>query len=411
MFVEKTSTELAAMDAAALGAYFKEKSAADRATIDALINAKASKADIDAAKAEIMGAQTKQIDALNEALKAQGIEIVRLSGNGGAAKEKSLREMLSEKAADLKSIKDGETKRVVIDVKAAGTMTITGNATGEVPQSQREPGLNRIARRRAFVADYINQGTTTSNAVSWVEQTNPDGSPAGTDEGATKNQIDFDLLVVTENVKKRTAFVKVSKEMLDDIDFMRSEIDTELMERLGLDVDSQMLSGDNIGANLNGMITQSTAFAAGSFAGTIEAANNYDVLLVAYNQIVTANFMPSTIFLNPTDMVGMQLTKGTDGHYITFPFVSPDGRRFNAIPVVENNGVPVGTFLIFDGSKAKAVVRENMTISIGYSNDDFTKNLVTILGEWRGLMLIKGNDTPAFVSGTFAAAKAALETP
>jgi hypothetical protein len=52
-----------------------------------------------------------------------------------------------------------------------------------------------------------------------------------------------------------------------------------------------------------------------------------------------------------------------------------------------------------------------MNIEVGRDSDDFTKNLVTVLAEWRGLCLVKTNRRPAFVTGVFATDKAALETP
>ena len=41
-------------------------------------------------------------------------------------------------------------------------------------------------------------------------------------------------------------------------------------------------------------------------------------------------------------------------------------------------------------------------MSIGWENDDFTKNLVTILGEKRMLAYIKSQYKTAFVADTFA---------
>jgi hypothetical protein len=49
-------------------------------------------------------------------------------------------------------------------------------------------------------------------------------------------------------------------------------------------------------------------------------------------------------------------------------------------------------------------------VQVGLENDDFTKNLVTVLAEWRGLALVKTNERSAFVAGVFATDKAALET-
>jgi len=73
--------------------------------------------------------------------------------------------------------------------------------------------------------------------------------------------------------------------MIGDIAYMNAEINNELMRDLLKDVESQVYEGDNTGENLNGIKTVATAFAAGSFAGTVDNANEADVLTVAMNQI------------------------------------------------------------------------------------------------------------------------------
>jgi len=83
----------------------------------------------------------------------------------------------------------------------------------------------------------------------------------------------------------------------------------------------------------------------------------------------------------------------------------------DGIPVVEHNGIAQDTFLTMDGSKDTVYSKGEISIQIGLDSDDFTKNLRTILAEWRGLNIIKGNDSPAFVTGTISTAIAAIETP
>jgi hypothetical protein len=56
------------------------------------------------------------------------------------------------------------------------------------------------------------------------------------------------------------------------------------------------------------------------------------------------------------------------------------------------------------------VNKGGISFDIGLDADDFSKNLRTILVEWRGLVIVKNNDRAAFVAGDFATDKAALET-
>jgi hypothetical protein len=70
-----------------------------------------------------------------------------------------------------------------------------------------------------------------------------------------------------------------------------------------------------------------------------------------------------------------------------------------------------GNFLVGDMTKAHLRMREDMNIQVGYVNDDFTKNLVTILCEARAVSFIKANDAPAFVKGVIATCITAITKP
>jgi hypothetical protein len=78
---------------------------------------------------------------------------------------------------------------------------------------------------------------------------------------------------------------------------------------------------------------------------------------------------------------------------------------------VENPGVPVGDFYVGDFTKANLRIREEMNVQVGYVNDDFTKNLVTVLCETRAAAFVKSNHYGAIVKGNFTTAKAALLLP
>lgn len=318
-----------------------------------------------------------------------------------------------EKSIDaIKSLGSGQT--INLDVKAAGTMTITDNYSGgTVGLSTLEGGLTRIQRRAPFLRQLVNAAGTASRFVVWIEQANPDPGAAGmTAEGALKTQTDFDLVERSRQVQKISAFIKVSKEMLSDIAFMRGEINNELMELVSLKLDEQILLGNGSGSNLTGIDLNATPWAAGSFAAQIQNANNSDVLRVGIAQIQQANFSANYILLNPADAAALELTKDQSGAY-TYPINMVYGapKTIYGVPVIENNLIPAGTFYIGDFTKANLRVREDMNIQVGYVNDDFTKNLVTILCEARAAAFVKVNHYGAFVKGNFATAKAALELP
>ncbi len=367
-------------------------------------------------KKEITENQIAQAKALNETLKQHGLMIKKLSEQekvDGLGVVNSIQKGLEANKESLLKIKGDRS--ATLNFKAAGTMLISSNVSGgNVPVEQRLSGMDAIASRRVRMLDVVTRGTAESNVISWVSQANKDGAAGGTAEGALKNQIDFDLIVVSESVKKRTAFIKVSEEMVNDISFMTAEINNELMRELLKDVESQVYEGDNVGSNLNGIKTVATAFAAGSFAGTVDNANEADVLTVAMNQIQVAEQDDADYaFVHPNTITTLKLikTSTTDRRYIDRLAMVAGQLSLDGVALVPTTLVTDGEYLIGNFASATVYDKGEMNIEVGRDSDDFTKNLVTVLAEWRGLCLVKTNRRPAFVTGVFATDKAALETP
>jgi len=377
----------------------------------------ASSEDLEALKKDLADARDEQFKQLNETLAVQGLAIKNATsmnkGDVSLTNLQSVEKGLEDNAEALKRMAEGD-KRESVSFKAAGTMLISGNVSGgNVPVEQRIAGVNNIASRRVRLLDIVSRGTASSNVISWVYQANKDGAAGGTAEGALKNQIDFDLVVTSESVKKRTAFIKVSTEMIGDIDFMRSEINNELMRELLKDIESQVYSGTGLTTNLTGIKTVATAFAAGSFALAVDNANEVDVLTVAANQIAIAEqARPTHILMNPSDVTKLKMVKvsSSDKRYVERLAMVAGNLSLDGIPILETTLVTVGTYLIGAFDMATVYDKGAISIEIGRDADDFTKNLVTVLAEWRGLCVVKNNDRTAFVTGTFATDMAALET-
>jgi hypothetical protein len=79
--------------------------------------------------------------------------------------------------------------------------------------------------------------------------------------------------------------------------------------------------------------------------------------------------------------------------------------------VVSSNNIAAGTLLVGDFTKLNLKFREDVNLQVGYENDDFTRNMVTILAEARLVSYVKGNDVNAFVEADLATAIAAIDAP
>ena len=317
----------------------------------------------------------------------------------------------------IKQVAEGELQNVKLEIKAAGNMLQSTNVTDDVPQADRLAGFGTIPSRQVRLLDVMTQRGTTSDKVDWVYQANKDGSAGQTAEGDVKNQIDFDFEVAVEPVKKTTAFIKVSDEMLADNPFASGAINDELRKELLKAVESGAYSGNGTGANLRGIKTVASAFSAdASLANDVDEANEVDVLVSAALQIELAqegDAAPNYIFVHPSLLAKLKTIKlsSTDKRYVDRLMMVGQTLLMDGIPIIKSTLIPRGEYLIGDFSKALLVQREGLRIDIGFDADDFTKNLRTIRAEWRGAVVVKNNDRSAFVAGIFADDIADLETP
>ena len=319
----------------------------------------------------------------------------------GQAVRKSLKD---NHKAIVTAMEKGET--INLDVKT--DTTITGDYTGDVALSVLDPMVDRIKRPIRRVQEIANVGTTTSKYVVYIQQTTASTSSFILEAGA-KAQGQVQYQEVSVEVKKVAATLKVSKEMLTDLAFMQSEVNYDLMESVEQSIDNALLNGNGVGANLDGVIAQSTAWSAGTFAGTITNANVSDVIRVGKAQIEASNFTPTHVILNPEDVAKIQLTKTAQGEY-TYPIFMDQTGAMNlaGMVVVSSANMTADNFVIGDFSRFNVRYREALNMSIGYVNDDFQRNMVTILCEARLVSYIKANDQAGFVTGDFTTAIAAL---
>lgn len=410
-----TQEQFATKSAEDMAGLYNEFNANVSKEIEELVNTKADKEAIEKMVNDLRDSQMEQMKNLNEALKEIGLQIKASKEGNSTVKESSVKEALKSNVEAIKGLKDSPSAPwVSMEVKAVGTMLESANVSGgNVPVEQRIAGMNAIASRRVRLMDLVSRGRATSNIISWVYQSGKEGSAGGTAEGDTKNQIDFNLVVASQSVVKRTAFIKVSTEMLDDIDFIESEINNELLRELNKDIELTAYSGNGTAPAMNGVRTTATAFSAGDFALAIDNANEADVLVVAINQIAIADQPePTAILMHPTDVAKLLVIKvsATDKRYVDRLQMIAGQLSLDGIPIIKTTLVTAGTYLVGAFNLATLYDLGTLSVQMGIDGNDWTKNLRTIIAEYRGAMVVKNNDRTAFVKGTFATDKAALET-
>jgi len=360
-----------------------------------------------------------QMKSINESLKQHGIVLKKVADGNVSTKSNGtpadqIKSQLEANKDNIETLINGSKS----DAKASEfslelkDISISGSITGgNVPVEQRIAGVGNLPTRQVRLLDVIAKGTALSNIISWVYEATEVGNVGGTAEGAVKNQIDLTWVVDSENVKKRTAFFKATTESLEDIEWMNTQIRGNLVKRMEKDLESQVHDGDNVGQNLNGLKGIATPWAGGTFTGTVDNANEIDVLIVAMDQIAIADQeMPDFITMFPSDVTALKLikTSTTDRRYVDRLTMVAGQLSLDGVPIIATTLETAGEFLIGNGNLATLYDKGSIRIDVGLDGNDFTENKRTILGEWRGALVVETNDRSAFVTGVFATAKTAL---
>ena len=357
----------------------------------------------------------EDLDAFKQRVEDAEESIKIFKENGGRnGVQKSFAEQIKEqilaKSDEWATLKNDKNANITFTMKAPADMLVSTNTTGRVARIEVDSDRVGIARRNPFMLEIVGAGATSAATVYWLQRVNHDGAPAFTAEGAAKAQVDWDYVESSAPTRKVTAYAKISKEMMDDIDNIAQDIALELTEQIQLTADANILTGDGSGQNLTGVAENATAFAPGTaLLNTVSDANDMDVLRAAVAQVYRNNFVPNRILLHPDKIASMEMEKGSDGHYVLPPFMAANGTAIGGVQIVANNGVANTSFYVGDFTKYKAKIREGLSIAIGYDGDDWTKNMMTPLAEMRLVGYIASNNYGAIVSGTFAVGKALLD--
>ena len=324
---------------------------------------------------------------LNE-LRAQ-VEDLEQKATRKAGADEADHRSLGQQFVESKGFKDlagSPSQRGKADMQLKATITLattdTLGAAGDTVQVTRVAGIVAPPERRMTVRDLITPGRMDGNALEYVKETGFVNNAGMVAEAAAKPQSDLKFDLVSTTAKVVAHYVKASRQILSDSSMLASYIDGRLRYGLAFKEEQQLLNGDGTGQNLLGIIPQATAYAA---PGGLTSAQAMDQMRLAMLQAELAEYPATGHVMNPIDWTRIELLKDTTGRYIIGNPQGTTAPRLWNLPVVATQAIAQDKFLtgafklgaqLFDRWLARVeVATEN--------EDDFIKNLVTILAEER----------------------------
>lgn len=259
------------------------------------------------------------------------------------------------------------------------------------------------ARRPLLVADLFSTERIASGALTFfVESATVEGGPAYTTEGGTKPMMSFgDPTPVTVALQKIASHMKESDEMIEDAQWLADAINGRGLYQHELAVENYLVTAL---AGTSGIGTGSKLTPDGLFNAMMTVQTN-------------SGFAADAIVLNPTDYANIRLRKDSNGQYYGGGFMYNGYGNGDVVaqpsiwgvPTIITPAVAAGTAFVGAFKAGASVVRKNNGVVVDIANqneDDFIKNLITILIEERLALAVRRPSAFVKITGSSTSTEA-----
>jgi HK97 family phage major capsid protein len=364
---------------------------------------------------------TAELTELKKLVVAQGLEIKALAEKPKDREYKSLKHELTEKLIEKKSVfeqayadKEFKAGAIKIELKSVVTemdSTTIGAGSTNYSLTAFTGIISKIRKRITVYLGLVSSGTISAPNAYWIEETTEAGDPIFIGEGDTKTQLSVLYVEKSAPVRKIAVYGKMSWEWMKDLSQLVAYFQNNLLRRLDIATEDQLISGDGMGNNLQGIYLHATPFAAGSLLNTITDANEFDVIIALANQVKKAFGQASAIMVNPDTGAAMRTAKTSLGQPVMgmYGVTNSEELVVNGVRVIETMAIDAGDFVGGDLAVMNVLFADGLTIRIGETGNDLIQNLKTIVLEQRLVQFESANDYKLIVNGTMANAKAQLD--
>lgn len=279
------------------------------------------------------------------------------------------------------------------------TLVTTGVLPADYLSPVRLPGIRRPSDTFGSLRDVLTVGTLNGESLIYFQEASFTNNAAFVGEatattGSTglKPESAFTLEQKTASVGTIAHWIPITKQAQWAAPELRSYIDGRLLDGLQLVEDELLLLGDGTGNDPTGIlevngiqVLDNTYFAGAATQNAGTDAEPFDRLARARRLIMdVGRARPNFIVLNPADDELFQTVADANGHYYGGgPFSTGQPATLWGLPRVLNENMPEGQALVGDGRQAQIWDRMTARITVGLINDQFVRNMETVLAEKR----------------------------
>jgi HK97 family phage major capsid protein len=314
---------------------------------------------------------------------------MRFPGGGSgspASGHQQAQKGLKQWLADHKGYRDfraDQSRSVTFDFPDADFKTLI-TLTTVSPQNLRQPGLVNMALEERMVSDLMLSGSIDRGTVEYYEETTVTNAAATVAEGDSKPESALAWTLRTETARKIAHWIPATKEALDDVSFLESQIRGRLAYGIRRIEETQLISGDGNAPNLRGILNRS-----GIQTQAKGTDPTPDAVYKAMQKVRGASGSgfaePTALVIHPNDWTDIKLLRTADGIYLWGNPSDEGPDRIWGMQVRQTTGIAENTGLV--GAfrpHAEVLRREGITITLSTEHASyFIENKVAILAESR----------------------------
>lgn len=331
----------------------------------------------------------QEITELKGRLSAAEQEIVDRKAGGGLAvpmSRNAIFEALKERSAEIASIaKTKGNVQIDIPLVIGRKSTLTGG-TGDSPSTSwpgfisRIPGVGNDPRLPVQVLSSVfASAAVPGDTVDSVELDDDfvSGAAYQLNEGDAKGETSAGFTRNLHHVATIAHYIKASNQVLSDNVGLSGWISSILSYGVLRKLDIELVLGAGGSGQISGMTTFATPI--------VETGTMGERIAKAALSLKKVGFRADTVLINVDDDFAARSVKASgSGEYL----LPPDGVYFGLTPVPSVDIAP-GTAYVFDSNQGLILNRQSVQTDIGFVNDDFTKNLITIRCELRAGFMVR----------------------
>ena len=327
-------------------------------------------------------------------------------------KDKDGRETVDLKGACRTSPGFKKSFNLVLKANTPITSTVTGGSGVTLsPGVVFDSSISTPPVAESEIRQFANVATINARTLVYTELKSPTGDAEWVPEGGLKPSMTASIQEVVVTAGKVALTATLTEETLRDLPQLVAEIQSEIINKIGLEEENGILYGTGSDGEIKGVFTDIPEYSLSNIK--VDTPNNFDAIIAAYTQVVSTskmNYVPNLVRVNPIDLANMKLTKDKNGQYLFPPFTLQDGTLISGVQIRPSVSITEGEFVLGDFRYLNIRDYVGLTITFGWVNDDFQKNQVTMIGEKRLLAYIKSNYKTAFIKGDYDTIKEAIDS-